>query len=234
MKKIKFIPTTELTELLVEEPKTAKKYIPDWYKKLPNFSHKIMELTEEGRAKNHNIKLCMPFFDAMTAGYIQHTWCDLYIDATDDNDIRFSWLSGPEVCRVRESANIKFDKEIYHPLEMIWINQYNIKTPKGWSVIMTHPFNNFELPFRTVTGIVDTDKFNHTTIGQFPFYIKKGFKGVIPMGTPMYQIIPIKREEWKSEKEPYNYKEAYKNNHIMAREFYGIYKKLFWQKKKYE
>ena len=30
-------------------------------------------------------------------------------------------------------------------------------------------------------------------------WIKQGFEGVIEKGTPMFQIIPFKREDWKAE-----------------------------------
>ena len=33
---------------------------------------------------------------------------------------------------------------------------------------------------------------------NFPFFIKEGFTGLIPYGTPIVQIIPFKRDDWKS------------------------------------
>jgi hypothetical protein len=34
--------------------------------------------------------------------------------------------------------------------------------------------------------------------GNIPFFIKEGFSGVIPKGTPIAQVIPFKRESWTS------------------------------------
>lgn len=232
-KEIKFLPQSKVTEEIVEPPKPAKNFIPSWYKKIPPFKLETMSLSSDGRVGNTNVKMCMPFLDAMTSGYIQTTWTDIHIDTTEDNVINYSWLAGPEPINVRPNSNIPHDEEVYHRQECVWINQYNPVTPKGYSILVTHPFNMFDLPFRVVSGIVDSDLFNHTQIGRLPFYIKKGFKGVIPLGTPMFQIIPIKRESWQSVVEPYNETEVNKKNTLMAREFYGVYKKLFWQKKDY-
>ena len=234
-KKITFLPQSKITGEVVDAPETAKKHIPNWYKKIPPFKLESVKvnLDSDGRLGNSNVKMCMPFFDAMTSGYIQKTWSDIYIDASSDEVIHYSWLSGPEPMNVRPNSNIPTDKEIYHGQECVWINQYNVVTPKGYSILVTHPFNMFDLPFRVVSGIVDSDLFHHTQIGRLPFYVKKGFKGVIPMGTPIFQIIPVKRDSWQSETKPFNELEVNTKNNIMAREFFGVYKRLFRQKKNY-
>jgi hypothetical protein len=36
------------------------------------------------------------------------------------------------------------------------------------------------------------------TPGMMPFWIRKGFSGVIPKGTPFMQILPFKRETWQA------------------------------------
>lgn len=232
-KTIKFLPQNKVTEQLVLPPQLAKKHIPDWYKKIPSFKLNSMSMGDDGRVGNTNVKMCMPFLDAMTAGYIQETWCDIYVDASDEGAINYSWLSGPEPMNVRTSSNISHDEDIYHKQECFWVTQYNPKTPKGYSTLITHPLNMFDLPFRVASGIVDSDYFNHTQMGRLPFYIKKGFKGVIPLGTPMFQIIPFKRDSWNNSVEKFNEDEVIIKNNIMSREFFGVYKKNFWQKKSY-
>jgi hypothetical protein len=74
-----------------------------------------------------------------------------------------------------------------------------IKTPPGWSCLITHPVGYNNLPIQTMTGIVDTDVLD--TPVNSPFMIKKGFEGIIEKGTPMFQIIPFKRSDWKAEYE---------------------------------
>ena len=45
-------------------------------------------------------------------------------------------------------------------------------------------------------GIVDTDRSPQPI--NFPFFIKKNFVGTIEVGTPVVQLIPFKRDDWKS------------------------------------
>jgi hypothetical protein len=47
----------------------------------------------------------------------------------------------------------------------------------------------------TLTGVVDTDAYPLVVL--FPFMMKNTFEGVIEKGTPVVQIIPFKREDWK-------------------------------------
>jgi hypothetical protein len=50
-----------------------------------------------------------------------------------------------------------------------------MKLPEGYSAIFTQPFNRFDLPFMSSTGIMDLD----TGIGPgaVPFAVKDGFNG---------------------------------------------------------
>ena len=63
--------------------------------------------------------------------------------------------------------------------------------------------------------------------------VKKGFEGIIPAGTPFMQMIPFKRDEWKSE-----YKEHVMKNQLLANKinstFWGAYRKNFWIKKTFK
>jgi hypothetical protein len=77
------------------------------------------------------------------------------------------------------------------------------------------------------------DKSIHAPIGNIPFFIKKGFTGTIPAGTPMFQILPIKREDWKSETQEYN--DFFWEEKIKEKQnFSGFYKKQIWQRKSFE
>jgi hypothetical protein len=96
-----------------------------------------------------------------------------------------------------------------------------------------HPLNRVDLPFITISGIIDFDKSIHAPIGNIPFFIKKGFTGTIPAGTPMFQMIPFKREDWKSENQTYS--DIFWQKKLNERKgIADIYKKKVWQKKSYE
>ena len=50
-----------------------------------------------------------------------------------------------------------------------WVNPYVIKTPPGYSVLITQPFHR-ESVFTILPGIVDTDKYKSQV--HFPFVLK--------------------------------------------------------------
>jgi hypothetical protein len=221
--KIVFTPSSQDTELLIEPPSSAKKSVPDWYKKSPAFDQK--------NYRQSVLKQCMPFFDATISGYIQRTWKEIYIGSKDGN-LFFDSAEGLEILSHRENASLPVSDGFY-PVEFIWRRHWSVELPKGYSMLVTHPHNRLDLPFTTLSGVVDSDLFHHTPVGSIPFYVQKGFTGIIPVGTPMYQIIPFKRENWESETEPFNEAEVLKRNNIMRRRFYSAYRDMFWQKKTY-
>jgi hypothetical protein len=95
---------------------------------------------------------------------------------------------------------------------------------------MTHPLNRTDLPFYTLSGIVDSD--NYMGEGKVPFFIKKDFTGIIPAGTPIVQIIPIKTDEvWKSEKAEHLMQERDKQQWLLRTSITGYYKKVFRRSK---
>ena len=93
--------------------------------------------------------------------------------------------------------------------------------------------NHFDLPFRSLDAVIDADKYYHEYGGQYPFYMNKGFSGVIPSGTPMYQIVPIKRNDWSSSSEKFDSDINRKRQHLIRKKFVGAYKNMFWQKKNF-
>jgi hypothetical protein len=113
-----------------------------------------------------------------------------------------------------------------------WTIPYYFKTPKEYSILITHPLNRHELPFVTLSGIVQSDQVLQT--GNLPFFIKDGYSGVVEAGTPIAQIIPIKNNSWKIE----NNKElkviGEEMNNKTRRIFGGWYKKNIWTRKEYE
>lgn len=234
MPKIEFIPANEEVELLIESPKPSRSAIPQWFKDKPKFNtSQELVFNEEGLLVNKELKMCMPFIDAMTGGYIQKTWCDIHIKKTPDGSAVYHWAHTPRPLGDRGTCNVPISNK-YYPLEFHWINPWTPKLPDGYSLLITHPHNRLDLPFTTMSGIIDSDKFFHVDSGQYPFYIDHDFEGIIPCGTPMYQMIPIKREKWISENKKFNLSDKKKRSYESLKEFLNVYKNYFWQKKKYE
>lgn len=234
--KIEFIPSNEDTELLIPPPRPASNFIPDWYKSKKKYDG--LSKFEAAATKSPGIKNCMPFLDALTAGYIQETWCDIFITYDESTQTsKHMYASGsPAPLSVRQDSSLDADKNYFLPFEFVWQLQWTPKTEEGWGVLITHPLNNISLPFQTLSGIIDSDVFYHSVSGNLPFYVKKpavGEEVFIPCGTPMYQIIPFKRENWKSKTLRYNKKMITKNSHEVSKRFFDSYKNYFRKNKKY-
>ena len=190
---IEFVNTTEDSFL---EVKRAMDIIPEWYKKMSSF----FEIQNQPEL---TIKKCIPVLDAITTGYVLVTTSDYHFKYDEKtNLIEFSGekMSGPtgeKAISMHPTAQLQ---EMPISPEFInyafkWSSDILIKTPKGYSIMFTHPINSPYLPFYTLTGVVDTDAY--PVVVLFPFMMKNTFEGVIEKGTPVVQIIPFKREDWK-------------------------------------
>ena len=73
---------------------------------------------------------------------------------------------------------------------------WNIEAPPGYSLLFTHPVNRADLPFTTLTGLVDSDTFCHSPLSFPARWHDAQFNGVLPKGTPVAQCLPVKRESW--------------------------------------
>lgn len=217
--KISFKEGQDNLESFVSAPIPAKLLIPKWYKDI--------KPTNE-----ISLKHCLPFFDALSAGYIQTTWAEMSI-TKNNNGLDVSINGNVELCNIRDKPNLSITDEFYQK-EFIWRRHWISKLPKGYSLLITHPLNRLDLPFMTVSAIVDSDNFYHRSYGNIPFYLKKDFQGVIPKGTPMYQIIPFKRDNWERSIEKYDLQESLDNDIVMESIGEHPYKKKFWQRKDYK
>lgn len=238
-KKIEFIPTSEITRLSVPSPRPARNYKPEWYKNMPAFNSKSPGFDSKQGTSNRTLKMCMPFLDALSSGYIQETWQEInfeYKEISNNNvEFKYYYPTVPDIIGIRSSPENHFPiPNEYHQVEFLWRPSWLPKLPQGYSAIITHPLNRIDLPFYTLTGILDSDTFYHSDKNSnMPFLLKKDFSGVIPAGTPMYQIIPFKRDSWHSESNEYNEESQIHNIQKLRRYFWSGYKKIHWNKKYY-
>jgi hypothetical protein len=57
----------------------------------------------------------------------------------------------------------------------------------------THPVNRWDLPFRTITGLVDADRFHDGGINFPALWTAPDFSGLLPKGTPVAQCFAVPR-----------------------------------------
>jgi hypothetical protein len=230
---VKFNPVSELAEHFVPPPQPSSNYLPSWYKNMNAFHTQKPEFSSSGYS-NATAKMCMPFKDALSSGYIQESWQDIYIEIKDGT-VFYSYPTQPEIISVRSPQSVPIDTDLFYGEEFSLSPQWAPKLPRGWSMLFLSPLNHHDLPFFFASGIVDSDKLQHfSQMANLPFYIKKGFQGLVPRGTPLYQMIPIKRSAWMSSAQKYDKLKQLKTQYRMRTLAWGGYKKEYWQKKEYK
>jgi hypothetical protein len=127
------------------------------------------------------------------------------------------------------------EAEGFLPQHYTWHPAWMPELPAGYSCLITHPFNRNELPFQIFTGIVDSDTFfTSEQMSNIPFLLKENFSGLIKKGTPMYQIIPFKRESWESKDNKHDPKRQLSMTQKVRQFMWGGYKKLHWKQKEFK
>jgi len=186
----------------------AKNFLPQWYTCIKN-------------DENINAKMCMPFLDSFLTGYI--------VQSSYDIDVENGNVVSKNVA-IREPKTIQTPTG-YFEKEYMWSFLYNIKIENNYSILITHPLNRYDLPFITLSGIVDVDDI--MVHGSLTFFIKNGFSGKIVAGTPVAQLIPIKRESWELFYNN-NLKEIGKNRYLKSSFTKNLYRNNFWHRKEYK
>jgi hypothetical protein len=207
-----------------------KQIVPQWFKDSPMYT--------EGKSlrflptTNKTMKACVPFLDSLTTGYYIPLQSDILVEYVN-NQISLTWGSGNPV-GIRESSSastlpIPIGCDNTH---FIWSLPSVIQLPKNYSAIFTHPLNRFDLPFVTLSGIVDGDFIMGA--GSYPFFMKKNFEGIIPRGTPIAQFIPFKTENWVSEEDISLIEKGLTESNRARSKIIGWYKHNGWVRKSYK
>ena len=237
-KKIIFKAQQEHSQFLSSIPRPASTIIPDWYKKQKNFSNGENNLLKSMKTPGlGTFKMCTPLVDTMTSGYLITLPADIFVKNVSDTEVYIPYISWkvewPILDAIDEETHtnypvpVGFNKKVFR-----WYFDFKIETPAGYSCWIMHPSHRWDLPFLTINGFVDTDK--HPNSLLLPFFIAEGFEGIIKEGTPIAQIIPVKRENWKSEKKDLTIDDSFMLKNATKINYIRTYKEKYWSRKKYE
>jgi hypothetical protein len=226
--KIIFTNTSPYPDL--EKPVPASKEIPSWYTDLNSYMNNKKSPTPDNQIPA-TIKRCMPVFDSMVAGYILKSPADVYVSSQDGKPFyQWSTLNLIDFHPIEQAPNHPNQNGASYPK---WNTYWSIKTPKGYSTLFMPPLHR-ESVFKILPGLVDTDTYSVPV--HFPFVLNDiNFEGYIPKGTPIAQVIPIKREGWTMEfGEEEALLEQAKARQLLSTTFFDRYKKMFRQVKEYK
>jgi hypothetical protein len=181
---------------LLPRPVLGAAALPDWLRKMAPRTFSPVH-----QRSIRTVKQCPPFVDAMTHGFMVLLPCDVTV-----NEGKFSWdwalpplnmsghpgsplsfhvpeqISGSPLAIGNQSA-IKFNS--------FW----TIELEHGWSLMAVHPINRVDLPFRLISGLVDSDRFNEVGINFPAVWTDPTYTGILQKGTPVAQCFPVPRDE---------------------------------------
>lgn len=217
-------------EGLLPRPVQANLGVPDWLKAMPNSAFSALNQQDDD-----TVKRCPPFIDAMTCGFLIPLICDLHVE-----DGEISWAND-----IPAGGTIDFPRSpvsFHDPSQLTgsplfeadrfvikFHNLWTIEAPEGYALFFTHPVNRLDLPFTTLSGLVDCDSYRDNWIHFSAHWHNTGFRGVLPKGTPIAQCIPVKREEWTAQISAFTPEETQKVHALratMKRES-GMYRRKF-------
>lgn len=229
-REVVFKPRSGLDVGVYDFPVPAINVIPQWYKDMPLYTNN--DTKQRLKPSTTSAKACVPVLDSITAGYMMTTPHDIQVVMSDNG---FQQILSPSeipsiiAYRGADLADMIPAAVGFTPGRYIWHTPFAAELPKGYSMLYTHPLNQDNLPFRTSSGLMDSDVYPHS--GSLPFGLQLDFEGIIPKGTPFVQLIPIKRESWKS----VNSKELEDDSRtaIPRTVGRGYYRDYWWQKKEY-
>ena len=228
---IKFIAQDEHVWQVRDKPFPAIKKINENWKNIPKYSNKTNTLDFDPRP-TLTVKQCVPTLDLLGAGYYMPLWSDCFVQQKNNLPI-INWSGGVDVFSVwniSQVSNFELDENCSN-IVFKYQHGWTIKTPPGWSCLFIHPVSYPNLPFKSISGIVDTDIFDGEI--NVPIVFKKDFRGILEKGTPMFQIIPFKRSNWKSEFDVKAPDQHFFDQQKLYSKLIGAYRSLIKDKKTY-
>jgi len=175
---------------VIPNPDRAIKFAPSYYKQTKPQSSES--------PKTGTVKRCVPFLDALSAGFIIPMWCDVYVVARGGE----FHIDFPPNYPLKDTFGTHSEKQFTgHPLQnkpygkipMKWMSPWIVETETNVSCMFVSPLNHIETRFKLLDGVVDTDTYYNNI--NFPFLWTGGDgEFFIAKGTPLVQVIPFRRE----------------------------------------
>ncbi|MCB9957512.1 MAG: hypothetical protein H6843_02755 [Rhodospirillaceae bacterium] len=177
-------------------PLPAADALPPWVRTSPG------KLASEllGGAELRTLKHCPPFLDALRTGLLLRLACA--ITATEDGLVWDWQVPVPDDLGIPASPlGLHLPDQLTGtPLKprpdqpiVKFLNHWTLEAPAGCSLLVTHPFGREDLPFRTLTGVVDADRFALGHIHAPALWLDPAWRGTLEVGTPYAQVLVVAR-----------------------------------------
>tara|TARA_R100001163_G_C5048998_1_gene185971 strand:- start:592 stop:1302 length:711 start_codon:yes stop_codon:yes gene_type:complete len=182
-------------------PKPTKSLMPDWFKNIPMYASGLVPEPKLKLAKeygtNMTVKKCVPFTDAMLLGYTVDLPCEVILEQKNDS-YNIDWKLNANVFSLHQANSMMIDTPFGYHKHISKFNWGTIPlTPKGYSTLVLPSFINNDSPFKAVPAIIDTDVSEFSF--SLPVWVSNHHDGIVKIGTPIAQLLPFKRDNWKME-----------------------------------
>jgi hypothetical protein len=175
---------------VVPPPIPAVQGLPDWFKAMP-----LRAFSETLQLEQMTVKRCPPFIDAMTHGFLIPLATDLRVE-----DGQLTWTGDIPCARVKTNSSpldfhdnnqVKGSPFFEEDRFVVKFNCFwTIELPPGYSLLVTHPINRPDLPFVSLTGLIDADLYRDNYINFPARWRDPDFKGVLPRALQWFNVCP--------------------------------------------
>lgn len=194
---------TEHEALLDYPPVPARTAYPDWFKRMapsidlpPSAKRFPFGLSSKLRLSNVNatIRRCPGLVSYLAEGYLVPLWSDfivqvrggkLYVEGSNE-------LGSVSLHSKQHQYEHMPLPDDYLPDSVKFTNPWKVKTPKGWSVMVSAPFYHMEDRYLVATGVVDSDSYHHIHVNTF--FKRRDADHTLRLGTPFVHVIPFQRQ----------------------------------------
>lgn len=186
-------------------PKSAKYFIPEWYKKHKNITRK--DIIVEPNSIAH-VKQCPAITDYLSTGIVIPAWSDILVYVNKDNEVRWEVSVGNALVYnhinwnwVQHHSENQIKDTPIQSIEGFGVLKltcpYAFVTPDGYGIKVSDPFYHERKMLRILPGKIETDI--HHEI-NFPFETDLPLDGqeyklnVIKAGEPLFMVDVYKKE----------------------------------------
>lgn len=193
---------TEHEGLLETPPIPARKVLPDWFRQMspaidlpPGTSRFPFGLSSKLRLSNVNatIRRCPGVISYLSEGYLIPLWSDFLVQVRGEtvycvgsNELAHASPHSKEM----QYSTMPLPND-YLKDSVKFTNPWKVRTPPGWSVLISQPFYHFERRFTAVPGVVDSDVYHHIHVNTF--FRKGDADHQLKMGIPFVHVMPFQR-----------------------------------------
>jgi len=218
-------------EPLLPRPVPAAEALPGWLREMPG----QVPSDALGGAGLRTLKQCPPLLDALALGLLIPLPCSLGVA---DGEIAWDWEPPalPDQLLSRAPVGLHLPEQATgapfgDPGALIvkFLNYWTLEAPEGWQILFTHPLNRPDLPFHTLSGLVDADRFTAGFVHFPALWRDPDWEGELPAGTPVAQAIPVPRGRTRLDCRAQTAEEAAETRALQAalQAEPGVYRKRF-------